>query len=126
MSLDGDLPSPDVPPGFRLRQVEPDDADRRAQVHRAAFHPSRVSGESYRNVMAAWPHRPDLDLVIEAPDGRLGLARAVSLGVLQALRAASAAQAVVYPRGDDDYPVPARLYGSLGFTPRARTVTYAR
>lgn len=37
---------------------------------------------------------------------RFGLAR---------LRAAGAAHAVVGARGDDDYPVPRHLYGSVGF-----------
>jgi uncharacterized lipoprotein YbaY len=30
---------------------------RRLEVHRAAFAPSRVTVESYRNVMATWPYR---------------------------------------------------------------------
>jgi hypothetical protein len=33
-----------------------------------------------------------------------------------ALRKAGATQAYVYPCGDADHPVPARLYRSLGFT----------
>lgn len=155
MSLDGRLPGPTVPAGFSLRHVCEGDADRRARVHRAAFSPSRVSTESYINVMNGWPYRNGLDWVIEAPDGdfaafalawldeenrvgelepvgadpsyrRLGLARAASLAALHALKAAGADSAVVYPRGDDAYPVPARLYGSLGFEPQARTVTYTR
>lgn len=155
MSLEGVLPSPEIPPGFTLRPVEGADLDRRARVHQAAFSPSRVSADSYRNVMAAWPYRADLDWVVEAPSGdfaafalawldeknrvgelepvgadpsyrRLGLARAASLAALRALRAAGADCAVVYPRGDDAYPAPARLYGGIGFAPRARTVTYVR
>lgn len=154
-SLDGDLPSPAVPQGFSLRHVTDGDADRRAGVHQAAFSPSRVSGESYGNVMNSWPYRTDLDWVVEAPSGdfvafalawldeknrvgelepvgadpayrRLGLARAASLAALHALKAAGANSAVVYPRGDDAYPVPAQLYSGLGFKPQARTVTYLR
>jgi ribosomal protein S18 acetylase RimI-like enzyme len=108
---------------------------------------------SYSNVMDAWPYRADLDWVIQAPKGELasfalawlddvnrvgelepvgtdpiyrglGLGRAVSLAALHALRNAGAENAVVYPRGDDAYPIPARLYGGMGFMPRARTVTY--
>ncbi len=116
---------------------------------------SRVTTERYRSVMGAWPYRTDLDLVVEAPDGsfaafalgwfdevnrvgelepvgtdprhaRQGLAAAVSLACLRAMRAAGAERAVVNPRGDDAYPVPGRLYRGLGFRPVARTVTYAR
>jgi hypothetical protein len=43
-----------------------------------------------------------------------------------ALRDAGAIRAVVYPRGDDAYPVARRLYFGLGFRPVARTITYGR
>ena len=62
------LPEPAAPAGFRLRSAP--DAERRAAVHAAAFAPSRVTADSYRTVMAAWPYRPDLDWVAETPDGR--------------------------------------------------------
>ncbi|MGH3446625.1 MAG: hypothetical protein ACRDQA_30380 [Nocardioidaceae bacterium] len=117
--------------------------------------PSSVCTESYAAVMAAWPYRHDFDWVVEGPEGafvanalgwldehnavgllepvgcapayrRLGLARAANLAALRALRAAGARTAVVCPRGDDAYPVPGRLYRSIGFKPGARTVTYAR
>src|SRR5262245_27741130 len=107
---------------------------------------SGMTTESYRAVMKAWPYRYDLDQVVEAPDGTLaafalgwldkvnqvgelepvgtdpryaqrGLGSAVSLACLHALRAAGATQAVVYPRGDDAYPVARKLYFRLGFQP---------
>jgi hypothetical protein len=56
-------------PGTLTLLVDP---ARRVAVHRAAWHPSRVTVDSYRNVMAAWPYRATLDWVIEAPDGRVG------------------------------------------------------
>ena len=114
---------------------------------------SNMTTESYRAVMEAWPYRHDLDQVVEAPDGTLaafalgwldevnragelepvgtdpryavrGLGSAVSLACLHALRAAGATRAVVYPRGDDAYPVARHLYFGLGFQPVARTVTF--
>ncbi len=116
---------------------------------------SAVTTKSYQAVMDTWPYRHDLDKVVEAPDGALvasalgwldevnrvgelepvgtdprhvrrGLASAVTLSCLLALRDAGATQAVVYPRGDDAYPVARRLYFGLGFQPVARTVTYCR
>jgi ribosomal protein S18 acetylase RimI-like enzyme len=155
MSLAGDLPSPKLPEGFVLRHVQAGDVERRAHAHQLAFDPSRVSAESYTNVMAAWPYRADLDWIVEAPNGDfaafalawlddvnsvgelepvgtdpkyrgLGLAHAVSLAALHALKNAGADTAVVYPRGDADYPVPARLYDRLGFVRQAHTVSYAR
>jgi hypothetical protein len=56
----------------------------------------------------------------------MGLARALCLHALHALRAAGGAQAIVYPRGDAAYPVPGSLYASLGFGSYARTRTYRR
>jgi ribosomal protein S18 acetylase RimI-like enzyme len=154
MSLAGDLESPKLPKGFILRHVEDGDAEQRAHVHQMAFNPSRVSVESYKNVMATWPYRADLDWIVEAPNGEfaafalawfddvnsvgelepvgtaseyreLGLARAVSLAALHALKNVGAESAVVYPRGDADYPVPNRLYEGLGFVQHTQTVTYS-
>ena len=158
------LPEPQLPAGFSARHIRGEaDLISRAEVHRAAWNatlmpspqPSRMTAERYRNVMASWPYRPELDWVIEAPDGRfaasciawldeknrvgelepvgthpdyrrLGLARAVCLYSLHALRTHGAKSAIVYPRGDDAYPVPAKVYRSLGFQPYARTLTYTR
>ncbi|WP_432922348.1 GNAT family N-acetyltransferase [Microbispora sp. CA-135349] len=153
MDLDDGLPDPGPPAGYRLRAVGDADVPGRVAAHRAAFHPSRVTEESYRAVREAWPYRPDLDWMAEAPDGsaagfclvwldeanraariepagtvpghrRHGVARAVCLAALQAARRAGARRAVVSPRGDDAYPVPARLYRSLGFRECARSLGY--
>jgi hypothetical protein len=60
-----------VPDGFVLRTVHEDDVEGRVEAHRSAFHPSRLTVESYGNVMRAWPYRKDLDCVAVAPDGRI-------------------------------------------------------
>ncbi len=162
-----DLPPLDLPSGLAIHSMaEKPDPDRRAAAHRAAWswiagregEPaglSRVTGESYRQVMAAWPYRPELDLVLAAPDGRWvanvcawldetnavgelepvgtdadcrrrGYGRLVCLAALHALRTAGAKRAIVGARGDDAYPAPGRLYAGLGFTPYARTVIFER
>ncbi len=156
MTLDN-LPDTALPVGFAVRHVELHEAQQRAAVHRVGWSDfgSRVSTDSYQEVMAAWPYRADLDWVVEAPDGgwvasalawlddlnqvgllepvgcapayrRRGLARAVNVAALHALRRAGATRAVVAPRGDAAYPVPGRLYRSIGFQPGPRTVTYRR
>ncbi|MFC7328885.1 hypothetical protein [Marinactinospora rubrisoli] len=43
-----------------------------------------------------------------------------------AFTAVGAERAIVYARGDDAYPVPRRLYASMGFSVRPRSHTYAR
>jgi len=143
-----DLDEPTVPDGYRLRTVTPGDVERRVAVHRAAFAPSRVTTSSYTNVMAAWPYRPDVDCVVEAPNGslaafalawldaenrvgelepvgthpdhrRLGLASAVCLFALRRLREEGAERAIVYSWAD----APAKtLYESLGFREHARSL----
>jgi ribosomal protein S18 acetylase RimI-like enzyme len=133
-------PEPGVPEGFRLRTVREDDLAPRVDVHRAVWHPSRVTEESYANVRRAWPYRGDLDCVVEAPDGRfgayalawyddanrvgelepvgthpefrrLGLGAAVCRYAFSRLRAAGAEQVVVYSESDPAQ----RLYESVGF-----------
>lgn len=163
-----DLPPMELPPGFSaLTQAELGNVERKAAGHRAAwsrladYDPeepplnSRVSTESYREMMATWPYRPELDLAILSPDGRvaasactwldedhgvglfepvgvdpdfrrLGLARAICAFGLAALKAAGARLALVKPRGDDAYPVPRYVYKSMGFVVEARTYVFVR
>ena len=156
MSL-GALDKPVVPDGFHVRHVEFGEAEPRARVHRAGWADfgSTLTTQTYAEIMATWPYRPDLDWVVEAPDGemvasalgwldeanrsgllepvgcapayrRKGLARAVNLACLRALRDAGAETGHVNPRGDDGYPVPGLLYRSIGFEPGPRTVSYVR
>jgi ribosomal protein S18 acetylase RimI-like enzyme len=136
---------PPLPEGFTLRHVRgEEDVARRVEVHRAAWNPSRVTEESHRHVMAAYPYRRELDCVVEAPDGsfaasclawldeenrvgelepvgtdprfrRRGLGAAVCTYALAQLRAHGAEIAIVYARGDSAYPAPRRLYESIGF-----------
>jgi ribosomal protein S18 acetylase RimI-like enzyme len=153
---DEPVPEPSMPDGFRLRTLRGDeDVEARVAVHRAAFRPSRVTAESYRNVLQAHPYRADLDCVVEAPDGsfasyclawldeaigvgvlepvgthpdyeRRGLASAVSRFALRRLQELGATTAIVVPRGDDEYPVPKKLYESIGFEQHTRSQEYRR
>jgi predicted N-acetyltransferase YhbS len=119
------------------------------------FGPSRVTGTAYRALMRAPYYRHDLDWVALDANGEMvasaclwldpatrvvlvepvgcapehrgrGLAGAVSLAALHAARAAGASTGLVCPRGDDDYPVPGRIYRAIGFRPGPRTVTLTR
>jgi ribosomal protein S18 acetylase RimI-like enzyme len=147
-----DLPEPELPSGYRVHAVGQPDFARRVAVHRAAWHPSKVTEDTYRTVMAAWPYRADLDWVAEAPDGRFaaycliwlddhnkvgelepvgtdpsfrgqGLGRAVCLAAMHALRRAGATTAIVYPVTFNHAAM--ALYRSLGFREYAKTVTYS-
>lgn len=151
-----ELPAPGLPSGFTIAAAA-GDAERRAAVHRAGWSEfgSRVTGESYRKVMAAYPYRERTDLVVVAPDGQWvasalgwydnlnrvglvepvscapafrgwGLAKAVNIAVLHTFRSLGATSAVILPRGDHAYPAPARLYRAIGYQPGSRTVLYTR
>jgi len=148
-----DVPEPSVPEGYRVRSVEGDaDIERRVEVHRAAFAPSRVVPESYRAVMRAYPYRTALDNVVVAPDGsfaafclcwidtenrvgllepvgthpahrRQGLAAAACLAGLRALRRAGADTAVIYSAGASQA---FRVYERIGFKSNSRQVQFVR
>jgi RimJ/RimL family protein N-acetyltransferase len=117
--------------------------------------PSRVDALAYAQLMRTWPYRPDLDWVavdaagamvasalvwldpetgaglvepvgcVPAHRGR-GLAGAVTLAALHALRDVGGRVAQVTPRGDDDHPGPRRIYEAIGFAPTARVLTWSR
>lgn len=155
------LPEPQLPDGYRLRPVQSKrDAETRSAAHRAAFSlpgypPSRVSADSYRNLMEQFPYRPELDWIVEDHDGdavafclvwldeanqavclepvgchpehrRRGLARAASLSALHAAAELGATHAHVCARGDDDHPNARSLYQSLGFTAHGTDLTFVR
>jgi GNAT superfamily N-acetyltransferase len=146
------LPTPDPPPGFRLTDLSdealvPD----RVEAHRLAFAPSELTLVRYRRVRSTWPYQPALDRVAVDERGivaafctawcddingcgllepvgtvplhqRRGLARAVCLDALHALRAAGMTRARV---GFDSAPAEA-LYRSLGFSDFRADVRYRR
>jgi hypothetical protein len=152
-SLD-EIEEPLLPEGYRLRTMaEYGDFASRSAAHRSAFSPSRFTDEVYAVVRATWPYRADLDCIVEAPDGsvasytlawldevnglgefepvgthehhlRRGLGRAVNLFALQRLREEGATEALVACRGDDAYPIPCRLYESVGFRELTRTLSF--
>ncbi len=158
-------------PGYIIVTAEEAGGVARVEAHRRAWDPARIKEllgltitgnepgsnftlDAYRVMKEVVVYRPELDLVVLAPDGgpaalalgwydersrsvlfepvgtvpehaRRGLARAVCVAVMEKARELGATQAVVGPRGDDTYPVPRRLYGSLGFSTLTRTCTLA-
>ncbi len=153
------IEAPRLPTGFRMFTMADAGADpaARVAVHQASWRElgTRVTHETYARVVQTWPYRPDLDLVVEAPDGtyaafalawydhenqvgelepvgtdprfrRRGLARAVNLFALERLREIGARHAIVGSRGDEGYPVPRRLYESVGFRELSRNVRHMK
>ena len=150
------IDEPFLPDGYRLTTMaEYGDFESRSAAHRSAFSPSRFRDDVYAKVRETWPYRPDLDCVVVAADGsvaaytlawldelnavgefepvgthkdhlRRGLGRAVNLFALQRLRDEGATTALVSCRGDEAYPIPCKLYESVGFHERARSIPFTR
>lgn len=151
LSLARTFEPPALPEGFRYRTVDPEDLGERVAVHQDVWAPSRVTEESYANVMAQWPYRASLDCVVEAADGRFaayclawaddengvgelepvgvrdefrrrGLGAAVCTFALRGLAEEGCASAIVYCSTE---PACA-LYRTLGFEHHTDLVGYKR
>ncbi len=141
--LEAAWPSPTLPPGYQIRNVQSeDDLEQRVAVHRDAFTPSKMTVAKHRVVMQAPTYRPELDLVVVAPDGtfaafcivwfdqanrlgvfepvgshsahrRLGLTSAMMYEGMRRVKALGAETVCVISKADN---AAARgLYSSLGF-----------
>jgi GNAT superfamily N-acetyltransferase len=137
-----------------MRELQ--DIPRRVAGHRTAWAPgSTLTEAKYTQLMDTWPYRDDLDVVVQAADGTIvacaniwydevnrtgqfepvgtdpayrarGIGRALMLFGLQQLRDAGATEAVVGCRGDQNYPIPRRLYRSVGFREFERSSVWKR
>lgn len=116
---------------------------------------SKFNTEKFEAVQRAWLYDPDLDLVVEGPDGNfagcctvwwdpsLGVAEIEPLGVLPEHRRRGLAAALCFEAGAlvgvrgghevfihtgprDDYPAPAATYTSIGFSTVKRGTTWRR
>ncbi len=150
-ALDDAIPTPKLPDGFSLRAVRAKDAANRADAHREAFHPSRVTDEGYARLMQMPEYDRDLDVVAVAPDGGIaayamswvdevnrlgefepvgarvayrqrGLTKVVLLEGLRRMRVRGADTASVWTNEDNIAAV--RLYESVGFTRLDRDWNY--
>jgi predicted N-acetyltransferase YhbS len=138
-------PGQEAPEGYVFTTMaDLADVELRAAAHRVAWEGSTRDADDVRRTMAQWPYRADLDVVLLtdggepvgsalawfdevyeygelepvgiSPDHRGGgLAAAMVRWSLARLRDAGASHAVVGARGDDDYPVPRKVYASVGF-----------
>ena len=150
--LQSESDAPSLPDGYTLASFTPELLPSRVDAHRSAFHPSRVTVESYGAVVSTPPYRADLDVVALAPDGtvaayalawldeenrlgelepvgtheahrRRGLARAVCTEALRRLRWAGADTCLVYSVDGSDATA---LYESVGFRTVDRHVEFRR
>ncbi|MCI0345264.1 MAG: GNAT family N-acetyltransferase [Chloroflexi bacterium] len=144
------VPEPELPDGYRSAQTRwPDDLERRVEVHRSAFAPSKMTLERYWLLRQRDHYGPERDRVIVAPDGtfaafanawwdpvarvgqlepvgvhadhrRRGLGRAVCFDALRVLAALGAEKCVIF--SNEDNAASEALYASIG----AERVTISR
>ncbi|RAZ87010.1 GNAT family N-acetyltransferase [Mesorhizobium hawassense] len=144
-----DVPSPQLPEGFRfLTAADVSTADA-VKAHRDAWDRSRFNETAFERVRRTWPYRPDLNVLIAAPDGTLaataiiwldektrtaefepvgthrdfrrrGLGTALQLHGMHLAKAAGAARMLVACRGAPAHPAARALYYGVGFRPISR------
>jgi ribosomal protein S18 acetylase RimI-like enzyme len=148
-----DLPAPDLPEGYTLRHVEPDDFDERVAVHRESWFKSSFNLEQYLVVRAIGEFDRELDIVAVAPDGkfasycigwvdynlgvgsfepvgtpptfrRMGLAQQVNFEGLRRMKAKGMHSAKIGTAGFNDRAC--NLYKSCGFEVRDHARTYIK
>ena len=71
-SLTGELPAPHLPDGYRFRDMtvlDGDTLERRVDLHRVVWAPSRWTPAKHARLMQTRHYRPDLDLIAVAPNG---------------------------------------------------------
>lgn len=71
--LHGEVPAPQLRDGAVVRAVHdtPADIQKRVDLHRDVWAPSKFDVQGYHRLRAKPLYRPDLDLVVETPDGDL-------------------------------------------------------
>ena len=153
--LDG-LDVPTLPDGYRFVTMQDvGDVEAFVSGHRRAWESEDLTVEKYEVVMSMSPYRSDLDVAVQAADGTLvsraiawldernavaelepvgtdplfrrhGLGAACNLFAMSQARAAGATAMMVGCRGDENYPVPRRLYQSVGFEAISRDMAYRK
>jgi mycothiol synthase len=148
------IPELGLPPGYRRASTSwPDDIERRVEVHRSAFAPSRMTVEKYRAILDRAHYAPERDRVIVAPDGsfaafanawwdpvahvgelepvgvhadhrRRGLGRAVCFDAYRALADLGARECVIFSSVTN--AASEGLYASLGATAVTANRRYTR
>ena len=149
-ALDDLPPVPRLPDGFSIRAAAgAHEAELLAAVHAASF-ASQWTAAQYAQVMESPGYSAEREFVVVAPDGRfaafsvtwhdalnrlgyfepvgthaefrrLGLARALMIHAMHAMRAAGMTHAQVAHEAAEENPASAALYAGLGFTPQFST-----
>ncbi|MER0245927.1 GNAT family N-acetyltransferase [Streptomyces sp. HSW2009] len=144
-----DLPSPELPAGYRFRTADEVTPEAVVQAHVAAWTPTKYTVEGYEDLRNTPPYRGDLHVLVEAADGtmaasaimwfdevnatvefepvgthpdhrRRGLAEAVMLHGMRLAQAAGARHATVVCLGAPGHRAARELYYGVGFREASR------
>ena len=150
-----DIPSPELPEGYRFLTAEEVSTADAAQAHRDAWHSSTFTEAACARVQGTWPYRPDLHLFVAAPGGRLlataiiwfdpvsrtaefepvgthrdhrrqGLGTALQLHGMSAARSAGAEVMLVACEGAETRPAARQMYYGVGFKKLSRDLSYSK
>ncbi len=139
-----DLPKPVLPEGFRFVTANDVSISDAATAHRDAWHRSSFTEAAFERVRQTWPYRPDLHVLIAAPDGMLaataivwldsatqtaefepvgthrnfrrqGLGTALQLHGMQLAKNAGANRMLVACLGAPAHPAARNMYYGVGF-----------
>lgn len=139
-----DVPDPVLPEGFRFLSAGDVPVADAVTAHRAAWPASAFSAAALERLRRTWPYRPDLHVLVAAPDGTLaanaiiwlddanraaefepvgthrdfrrrGLGAALLRHGMRLARAAGADRMLVACLGGTAHPAARGLYESLGF-----------
>lgn len=150
-----DLAEPELPPGHRFVTAADIPAADVVKAHRDAWPASRFDEAALARVQGTWPYRPDLHILIAAPDEMLvasaiiwlddatgsaefepvgthrefrrrGLGRALQWRGMQQARDAGARHMLVACRGAPSQPAARCLYRSVGFHELTRDMPFVK
>ncbi|MGI9616167.1 MAG: GNAT family N-acetyltransferase [Acidimicrobiales bacterium] len=150
-----DVAEPVLPDGFRFVSAADVSVGEAVNAHRGAWHPVALRELDLERVQATWPYRPDLHVLVEAPDATLaataivwfdeangtaefepvgthrdhrrqGLGTALQLHGMRLARAAGATRMLVACAGANSDPAARDLYYGVGFQPITRDLPYSK
>lgn len=150
-----DVPEPVLPDGFRFTSAAEVSVAAAVEAHRAAWHPSGFTEAALERVQRTWPYRPDLHVLVEAPDGTLvataiawldeasrnaefepvgthrdhrrrGLGTALQLHGMHLAKAAGADRMLVASRGAPSEPAAREMYYGVGFRMLSRDLPHLK
>jgi GNAT superfamily N-acetyltransferase len=150
-----DLSEPTLPDGYRFLTAEDVSSEAAWRAHVDAWHPSTLTLAALEGAQRTWPYRPDLHVLIEAPDGTLvattmmwldeqnrsaefepvgthrdyrkrGLGQALLWHGMGQARQAGASRMLVACLGGAAHPAAKALYYSVGFHEFSRDVPFVK